>query len=1429
MLSSSVNIRGTNVLDVGNKSSYDLILPTVLKELVLPAQENLKIFRWQTYHTQTREYECGNKDQAVLSDPYEFMEVIEYGIQGYLFLLQHHNQVHQFALKKTVPSTTEKDLAQKLVRVMANSWCRYFSRGFKCEFLRRLTSRMDTHVLVEYEVLRSSIIELEGRLLLIEVVLLDMTIPGNSHQKQYRIEDASENAMCAIEVCGFDGLDIAEDEVQANMAPQHSLTHESENSQHPEIKWWYKNLKKDKEHKMPPKIEDWVVRMIGRVDSIPNEEKKANVPISTKKESLKPYNCPNAYKHMVPRAVLMRTGLKTVKNAKPLSTARSVNTVRPVSTARPFYKNTALTKRSNIQNINTAKQVVNTVRPNVNTVRARGFNAVKPSACWSNSQLNEKGFVDSGCSRHMSGNIAHLSDFKEFDGGYVTFGGGANGGRITGKGTIKTDKLDFEDISDCLVAVSEIVKLPDESPIAKATSEESMLWHRRLSMSIQKYQKHLKDNLVRYYLKKVLRMDQTCVAVLKAQQQEPLDITPQSLDELKLQDKMGIMMIAVFRMKFLLLPIQEIPKDHPIDHVIGKTHQDLHTCLFACFLSQEEPKRVSKALSDPAWVEAMQEELLQFKLQNVWFLIDLPNGIGLLEPNGIDAKRIFLAYLLIWSFNCLSNDVKFAFLYVKLKRRCMYVNLQIYVDDIIFGSTKKELCEEFEKLMKDKFQMSSMGELTFFLGLQVQQKKKGIFISQDKYVHEILKKSMIGFLMFHTASRPQSCFAVDFLAMQETKLCFPLLQLKLNRAAANAVDKSAEIVTDDDGSVKIHATIDGHSLSISEGSLRRHLKLDDQDGITSLPTTEIFAQLALMGYATDSDKLTFQKGAFSPQWRFLIHNILHCLSPKKTAWEQFSSNIAAAVICLATNRKFNFSRMIFDHMVSNISSPHKFLMYPRFVQLCLDMQRHKLQQHTRVYSVPSLTMKVFSNMKRITKGFSGQEVALFPNMLAVPTPSASPSNSISSPEPTPTQPSPQPSPTQPSPTQPSPTQPGSEYHPPTPHDSPLHAVHSHGSDEGSLKLQELMNLINTLSDRVGVLEADLTKTKKTYSSAYTKLILRVKKLEAQLKVGKARRHSRFVLSDTEIGEDDSSKQGRKFSTEGVQDDEGVHEKASNDTELFVQEVTPTELIQDQEGSGKASDEVSTAGLKKSTAREEVPTVSTAEATLSTAGGTVTYSRRSAEKRSRKDKGKAILIEEEPKKKSKKDLEQEQLSYAEAIRLEEQMQEEQRAQIARDAEIARQWDEEERKRAMDEAESTKKIDWNDPSVLRYHSLKMKPKPIFESFGINQKLLPIDERKKLRSKKSLKRKIGKTVVLTETFMYYQVFRGDGSSKNYKILSEMLEDFDRMDVEQLFRLVKERYSSSAPEGFDLMLWGDLHTLFEPDKDDEIWKDQHEYNLLR
>ncbi|GKC45928.1 hypothetical protein Tco_1063650, partial [Tanacetum coccineum] len=156
------------------------------------------------------------------------------------------------------------------------------------------------------------------------------------------------------------------------------------------------------------------------------------------------------HRNMTPRAVLLKSGLK------PLSTIRPAYTAHPkpiVYSAKSRYFN---------QKVNIVRpKVVNTARPYttpVNTVRANRVNVVKPSACWvwrptrpngaslGNPQLNDKGFVDSGCLRHMTGNIAYLSNFKEFDGGYVTFGGGAYGGRISGKGTLKTDSLDFDDV-----------------------------------------------------------------------------------------------------------------------------------------------------------------------------------------------------------------------------------------------------------------------------------------------------------------------------------------------------------------------------------------------------------------------------------------------------------------------------------------------------------------------------------------------------------------------------------------------------------------------------------------------------------------------------------------------------------------------------------------------------------------------------------------------------------------------------------------------------------------------------------------------------------------------------------------------------------------------------------------------------------------------
>nr|GEV63396.1 hypothetical protein [Tanacetum cinerariifolium] len=247
--------------------------------------------------------------------------------------------------------------------------------------------------------------------------------------------------------------------------------------------------------------------------------------------------------------------------------------------------------------------------------------------------------------------------------------------------------------------------------------------------------------------------------------------------------------------------------------------------------------------------------------------------------------------------------------------------VQIYADDIIFGSTNKDLCKAFEKLMKEKFQMSSMGELTYFLGLQVKQKKDGIFISQDKYVVEILRKfcltdeksastpidtekpllkdpdgkdvdvhtnrSNIGSLILISRQSKKQTIVATLSTKAEyaadVSCCAQVLWIQNHlldyRLNVTAVSLSFCCLVND--VTRLQALVDKKKVIITEATIRDALRLDDAKGINHLPNEEILTELARMGYKKPSTKLTFYK---------------------RTSWNEFSSFLASAVICLSTGK-----------------------------------------------------------------------------------------------------------------------------------------------------------------------------------------------------------------------------------------------------------------------------------------------------------------------------------------------------------------------------------------------------------------------------------------------------------------------------------------------------------------------------------------------
>nr|GEY34487.1 ribonuclease H-like domain-containing protein [Tanacetum cinerariifolium] len=348
--------------------------------------------------------------------------------------------------------------------------------------------------------------------------------------------------------------------------------------------------------------------------------------------------------------------LLTKSKLVPVTTARPVTAAVPKThVTRPRPAKSIVTKSHSPprRNINRSSSLKASTFPlKVTAAKAPMVNAVKENWAWKpkcpildhgNSQhaLKDKGFINNGCSRDMTWNMSYLSDFEELNGGYVAFGGNLKGGKISDKGKIRTGKLDFDDVyfvkelkfnlfsvsqmcdknnnviftdTECLVLSPEF-KLPDENQVLLRVLRENNMYNVDLKNIVPS------EDLTCLFAKATLDESNLCGAQTKKHD-----------DKTKREAKGKSPVESSTRYRNLSAEFKDF-SDESINEI---NNDDFHTCMFACFLSQEEPKRVHKALKDPSWIEAMQEELLQFKMQTVWVLVDLPNG-----KRAIGTKLVF--------------------------------------------------------------------------------------------------------------------------------------------------------------------------------------------------------------------------------------------------------------------------------------------------------------------------------------------------------------------------------------------------------------------------------------------------------------------------------------------------------------------------------------------------------------------------------------------------------------------------------------------------------------------------------------------------------------------------------------------------------------------------------------------------------------------
>ncbi|GJV35204.1 hypothetical protein Tco_1407681 [Tanacetum coccineum] len=302
--------------------------------------------------------------------------------------------------------------------------------------------------------------------------------------------------------------------------------------------------------------------------------------------------------------------------------------------------------------------------------------------------------------------------------------------------------------------------------------------------------------------------------------------------------------------------------------------------------------------------------------------------------------------------------------------------------------------------------------------------------------------------------------------------------------------QTATVRTVDNGEQEITATVDGKEFTVTEASVRRHLQLADVDGISVLPTTEFFDQLLLMGN---------MKRGFSGEHTPLFPSMLAIQAEEGEGSGHPSEPQPPPSTAQPTNE---------EPIPNVVSSSHQKTQTPR---QALNKVTELPQTSEPIPNV--LDEAVYKEWDDKVERATTTAARLDAEHASGGSPRCQEAigGSIA--------------------------QTRSERVPTPPRDSPLPRVHTLGSDEGSMTLQELTVLCTTLSKKVESLEADLKQTKQVYGAAYTKLIMKVKKLEKTVKISHSRRRAKIVVSDDEEDSEDSFKQGRMI--EEVDQDEGV--------------------------------------------------------------------------------------------------------------------------------------------------------------------------------------------------------------------------------------------------------------------------------------------------